>query len=673
MRSRNVLSPIRFASLFVVLAVTLTACTVTTSSTTQPNAPPSTGNEPGNAPQVVLASNALVVFDACDTFLDYVISHAVDMVGPYGLDDPSIYPWFGGALRTLDEAAVVTEFAAGDSSVPNFSNTNVQVIGVDEPDIVKTDGRRIVILSEGNLIIADVTGDEPEVTGRLNVGDHSIQSMFLSGDRVLMFGSQWSTFQPVVESDAEFAPVYQTPTIQIIEVDISDDPEIVRTMTIDGRFLSGRMVGDSVRLVMTSGPVGFEWAYPSGSGLRAERKAVEENQEIIRNSEPDNWIPYYVVTDADGDVTNEGILFDCERASHPEEFSGLNMLSVLTIDLGDGLDLVDSTGVLANGDTIYASPDSLYVATQNWQTWQWARSGIEEDEPDGITTDIHKFDISDTETTTYIASGVVDGYLLNQFAMDEYEGMLRVASTTSPSWWGGGFESESMVTVLRDIGGELVEIGQVDGLGKTEQIYSVRFMGDVAYVVTFRQTDPLYTVDLSDPRSPVVAGELKILGYSAYLHPLGNGLLMGVGQDATDTGRVQGTQVSIFDVSDISNPVRVDQHTLAKGSNSAIEYDHHAFLYWDETGLAMIPVQQYTWDNESESAWFGAVALRVEDDGVLKEVSRVVHPGGDDKSWDWRAQIQRSIVIGDSVYTLSSKGIMKSSLDTLSEEAWLDF
>jgi len=164
MSSRNVLSPMRFASLFVVLAVTLTACTVTTSSTTKPNTPPSTGNQPGNGLQVVLASNALVVFDACDTFLDYVVSHAVDMVGPYGLDDPSTYPWLGGALRTLDDAAVVTELAAGDGSVPNYSDTNVQVIGVDEPDIVKTDGRRIVILSEGNLIIADVTGDEPSTS-----------------------------------------------------------------------------------------------------------------------------------------------------------------------------------------------------------------------------------------------------------------------------------------------------------------------------------------------------------------------------------------------------------------------------------------------------------------------------------------------------------------------------
>ena len=347
------------------------------------------------------------------------------------------------------------------------------------------------------------------------------------------------------------------------------------------------------------------------------------------------------------------------------------MLSVLTIDISNGLDMSDSMGVLANGDTIYASPTSLYVATQNWQTWQWARIG-DGDEPDAVTTDIHKFDISDPARTEYMASGFVDGYLLNQFAMDEHDGLLRVASTTQPAWWGGGGESESLISILRDRDGELVKIGRVDGLGVTEQIYSVRFMGDVGYVVTFRQTDPLYTLDLSDPNNPQVVGELKILGYSAYLHPLGDGLLMGVGQDATETGRVQGTQVSVFDVSDPSDPERVDTYTLSEGSNSSVEYDHHAFLYWEPTGLAMVPVQQYNWDGEKESAWLGAVALRVEDDGDLREIERITHPGGVDQ-WDWRAQIQRSIVIGDSVYTVSAKGLMKSDLGDLDEVAWLDF
>jgi uncharacterized secreted protein with C-terminal beta-propeller domain len=635
-------------------------------------------------PQVVLASNALVPFDACDPFLDYVISHAVDLVGPYGLDDPFFGGWFN-AENEADRAATATTAAAeratdlGGQPAPaagadvDYSGTNVQVLGVDEPDMVKTDGRRIVVLSEGTLIVADVTGPEPEEIGRLQVGDLSVQSLFLSGDTVLLLGSAWMPVLPLIEGDTRIAPIPDSPMVQLIEVDISDEPEIVRTMNVDGQFVSGRMVGDTVRLVLSSRPVGFEWSYPSGSGLQAEREAVAKNREIIEHSTAENWIPYYVVTDDDGVVISEGTLFDCDRANHPEEFSGLDMLSVVTIDVGAGLDVIDATGVLATGDTVYASTDNLYVATQNWQTWQWARGGVVEDRPDEVMTEIHKFDISRDEVTNYLASGRVEGYLLNQFAMDEHNGLLRVASTTTPNWWGSGFDSESMVTVLEEDSGELVEIGIVDGLGETEQIYSVRFMGDVAYVVTFRQTDPLYTIDLSVPESPKVAGELKILGYSAYLHPIGDGLVMGIGQDATDTGQTKGTQVSVFDVSDLSQPRRVDQFTLSEGSSSQVEYDHHAFLYWGETGLAMVPVQQWSWDGKSESAFFGAVGLTVDEDGDLREVRRLVHPGGDDKVGDYRAQIVRSVVVGESVYTVSAKGIMMSDLDSLQEESWLGF
>jgi uncharacterized secreted protein with C-terminal beta-propeller domain len=224
--------------------------------------------------------------------------------------------------------------------------------------------------------------------------------------------------------------------------------------------------------------------------------------------------------------------------------------------------------------------------------------------------------------------------------------------------------------MLREIGDGLVRVGMIDGLGKTEQIYSVRFMGDVAYVVTFRQTDPLYTVDLSDPRSPRLLGELKIPGYSAYLHPVADGRLLGIGQDATDEGMVQGSQVSLFDVSDLANPVRLDTHTLSEGTTSQVEYDHHAFLYWE--GLAMIPVQQWNWDGETEEVFVGAVGVAVQGDDLV-EVARLTHPGGDGKDWDWRAQIMRSVAIGDSLYTVSPKGILKSALDTLDEQAWLGF
>lgn len=659
----------RIGSLVGVLALTVVACAAPAGDGVETTEPPGRVGRIGDSGRAVALQgrHALVAFDSCEPFLDYVISQAIDLVGPYGLGDPRVYPVF-----LEDRAALAAEDTAGADGESSFSGTNVQVLGVDEPDIVKTDGKRIVVLSEGRLIVADVTGAEPEIIGEMTVGEFSVQNLFLSGDTVLMFGSTWTAY-PLFATDAEFAPNYQAPTLQIIEVDITGDPEIVRKMSIDGSFVSGRMIGDSVRLVVSSGPVGFEWSYPKGSGLRAERRAIEENQEILRNSTEENWIPYYLTTDSEGRVVDEGILFGCDRATHPEEFSGLNMLSVVTIDIADGLDVVDSTGVLANGDTVYASADNLYVATQNWQTWNWRLTDAAGDRVDEVTTDIHKFDISRPDFTDYVATGRVQGYLLNQFAMDENEGLLRVASTSQPSWWGGGFDTESMITILDEDDGELVEIGHVDGLGETEQIYSVRFMGDIAYVVTFRQTDPLYTVDLSDPTHPEVVGELKILGYSAYLHPLREGLLLGVGQDATDAGRVRGTQVSVFDVSDPSDPVRIDAFTLSEGSSSEAEYNHHAFLYWEETGLVVIPVQQWRWDGKNESGFFGAIGLNVDDDGDLREVSRVVHPGGDDDGWDWQAQIQRSIVIGDSIYTVSAKGMMKSDLGSLQEIDWLEF
>lgn len=664
----------RVTALLAALAMVVTACTLNVTTETSPSSSSRVVDSRGR-PQAIQAAFALDTFGACEGFLDYVISHAVDLVGPYGLENPVWGPWPVDDMAMMDGDAAAEESASPGRS-QDFSGTNVQIEGVDEPDMVKTDGERIVVISEGSLIVVDVTGDEPRETGRLRLDNLAVQSLFLSGDTVLLFGSSWLSHPvPFLERDvAEFAPVPQSSTVQLIEVDISSDPEIVRTMSIDGSFVSGRMVGDTVRLVMTSGPVGFEWSYPSGSGLRAEREAIEENREIIRNSTEENWIPYYLISDSDGDVIDEGILFDCARARHPEEFSGLNMLSVMTIDLGGGLEVVDATGVLATGSTVYSSPDNLYVATQGWQAWQWARNEARDDRPESVTTEIHKFDISDPTATEYVATGQVEGFLLNQFALDEHEELLRVASTTSPTWWGSGFESESMVTVLQDVNGELVRVGRVDGLGETEQIYSVRFMGDVGYVVTFRQTDPLYTLDLSDPTDPRVVGELKILGYSAYLHPLGGDLLIGVGQDATEQGRIQGTQVSIFDVSDPADPERVDTYTLSEGSNSQVEYDHHAFLYWDPARLAMIPVQQWRWDDKDEEVFFGAVGLRVSERGDLAEVEKVVHPGGTgEKDWDWRAQIFRSIVIGDSVYTVSAKGIMKSDIDVLQETAWLDF
>jgi hypothetical protein len=214
-----------------------------------------------------------------------------------------------------------------------------------------------------------------------------------------------------------------------------------------------------------------------------------------------------------------------------------------------------------------------------------------------------------------------------------------------------------MVSTLAERSGTLVSLGRVGGLGKGERVYAVRFAGDVGYVVTFRQVDPLYTLDLSVPSRPIVLGELKIRGYSAYLHPVGDGLVLGIGQDATDEGRVLGVQASLFDVSDLRRPRRLDAFSLGQ-SGSAAEHDHHAFLWWPRTRLAVVPVSTY-----DDRPFAGAIGLRV-GRAAISEAGRVSHPApvaprGDGAS---HSPILRSLVVGDALYTVSDAGVKASSL-----------
>jgi uncharacterized secreted protein with C-terminal beta-propeller domain len=287
--------------------------------------------------------------------------------------------------------------------------------------------------------------------------------------------------------------------------------------------------------------------------------------------------------------------------------------------------------------------------------------------PEDLTTAIHRFDVSDPDRTVYRSSGEVPGFLLSQWAMSEDKGVLRIASTSQPSWWGPNTAnpSESFVTVLDDKGsGALAKVGQVGGLGKGEQIHAVRFIGDLGYVVTFRQTDPLYVIDLSDPAKPRVAGELKIRGYSAYLHPVGDGLLLGVGQDATEEGRRLGAQVSLFDVSDPANPRRLQAHPLGSDSSTQTEWDHHAFLWWPQSDLAVIPLERYSDTNP----FLGAVGLKVTRDGI-GEAGRLRHPAPN----EWMGRITRSVVVGDLLFTVSDAGVEASRLSDLRDVAWVAF
>jgi hypothetical protein len=321
---------------------------------------------------------------------------------------------------------------------------------------------------------------------------------------------------------------------------------------------------------------------------------------------------------------------------------------------------------MTDAQTVYGATGHLYVATQRWIDPQIGASDLPT-----TRTLIHRFDVSDPDRTTYEASGEVPGYLLNQYSLSEQGGDLRVASTADPVWWQGRQQgsSQSQVTVLRRDGATLAAVGRVAGLGQGQRIYSVRFIGDVGYVVTFRQVDPLYTIDLSNASAPKVLGELELLGYSAYLHPIADDLLLGVGQDATPEGRTKGVQVSLFGVGDPAHPKLLAQHALGTASSSQVEFDSHAFLYWAPRQLVVLPVQVYGDDPGASSPGFsGAVALTVAASGIA-EAGRIAH----DPIGGYVPTISRSIVIGDQLLTVSDGGVMASALDGFGRTGWVAF
>jgi uncharacterized secreted protein with C-terminal beta-propeller domain len=625
----------------IAIAMLVSACSgVSTVGTTTPG----------------LFGASLQTFSQCDDLLAYYVAHAVDLVGPYGLPGYGYGPMLEDVAfaPTTTAAAAMTTAAQGEGG---YSGTNLQVEGVDEADIVKTDGDRIFMIVDGVLRVALARPGGVEMAGKLQLNGWWPSQMLLFGDRLLLIGQSWGTSPIPMET---FAPVPSSAVTRIVGVDVSDPyaPRIDRTLQLDGTYVDSRLVDGVARVAITSNPVGFDWAYPEGSGLRAEQTATQKNREIIRQSTLDNWLPYYVLTDERSGQSSDGRLLDCNAVMVPREFSGLDTLSILTFDLTSGIDEWASAGVVASGSTLYATADHVYVATQRWVDWGVLPEADARSESNGFHTQIHLFDTSEPGNPRYIASGEVDGFLLNQFAMDEYQGILRVASSTAPSGWWWSNQSQSLVSVLRPEGDQLALIGRVDGLGAGEQLHSVRFVDGTGYVVTFRQTDPLYTIDLSDPARPVVAGELKLLGYSAYLHPIGDHLLLGLGQDASQSGRINGTQLSLFDVSDPARPTRVDVVSMHGGSSLA-ESDHHAFTFWN--GLVLAPYE--SWDEEGYES--GVIAVRVSGDRLTFE--DVLHATPNVNTTDPWAQVAlRTLVIGDTIYTVTQNGIAVHDFHTLS-------
>jgi uncharacterized secreted protein with C-terminal beta-propeller domain len=603
----------------------------------------------------------------CDSLLDHLRDEAAARVGPYGLNGSGGIVMFdamgstAGVRAPAPTAAVESKATSGDVATDqSFSNTNVQEVGIDEPDLVKTDGSRILVVANGAFHVVDLKGAAPALVGTIDLGDDNFQpsEILVSGNRVLVFGTAGGFRKGLIAPNARVGGIVgdiapdsfgrQSSTITELDLSVQTAPRVVKRLEVEGDYLTARQIGSVARVVVRSYPQELPFVYPQNQS--GEARAKELNQQTVRESKLEDWLPLYRLVDASGKQLQEGQLAQCTNVEMPTEFAGFGTLSVLTFDLAKTIGNGDAVSILSNGDTVYASDKNLYVATTSY---------IEPDEQQTkdfsaeYSTSIHSFDISGSKPAAYNASGTVPGHLLNQFSMSEYDGHLR-AATTNGAPWGAG--TDSTITVLQRDGDRLDRVGQVSGMGKGERIYSVRYVDATAYVVTFRQTDPFYTVDLSNPTAPHVVGELKIPGYSGYLHPIGTKYVLGIGQDANAQGRVSGTKVSLFDVTDLANPTEIATWKQAN-SNTQAEYDHHAFLYWDERKIAVLPV----FANNGTSA---AVILSIDPQKGITEVGRISQPQS--------SPIVRSLVAADQLWTVSTDRLQANSFTNLAVTTRID-
>jgi hypothetical protein len=651
----------------------------------------------------------LTAFDSCSAFVDYVRDQAADAVTPFGLGrDGRMWPTeasAGAVPTTAAGAATTAAGAANDSaSAPTAagaggsSTTNTQEAGVDEGDLTENDGRRVFAVVDGRLRVVDV------VAGK-EVGDATLppgsQQLLLDGDRLAVITGAAGGAVPVavpasssgvITDGGIVGPGNRGETVVSLYDVSTDQPRLLTRTHLEGAPVAARAVAGRAQVVVRS-TLGdrLPFVVPATGSDRDTQLALDENRQVVLAASAADWLPRAYTDAAAGGPSAStpstpsapAPALSCDAIARPSSPSGLGIVWVADVDLtGAATTVTGSAGVVATGETVYASASTLYVATTVVDDASADGGSTRPAQPEAPRTAVHAFDLAAAGGAAYEASGAVPGVVLDKFALSESDGTLRIATTRTDG--GFGRTSETGVHVLRRDGGQLDEIGSIGGLGRGERVYAVRYVGALGYVVTFRQTDPLYVLDFSDPAHPTLQGELKIPGYSAYLQGIGDGRLLGVGQDATAQGRRTGAQLALFDVHDPADPQR--GATLPLGDWTAAEGDHHAVLWWPATGQVMVPAQEA---RDMAQPWSGLVVAKV-DGSTLSEQGRISHtvatpngpvppttvPGGaTGPAAPARATIpiERALVVDGRLVTVSSAGVLVSDLASLQPGPWIPF
>ncbi|PKQ28191.1 MAG: hypothetical protein CVT63_04110 [Candidatus Anoxymicrobium japonicum] len=557
---------------------------------------------------------------------------------------------------------------AGISGALEHSSTNVQVEGVDEADIVKNDGRYIYAISgKSVVIVAAHPAEKASVVSRIESDkDIELSELFVLRDRLVVIGASHSSPEPLLEKDVS-RPRGNTAFVRVYDISDREKPGLIRNVEYEGAYSTSRMIGSNVHVVLT--------AYPY----------VTYDQ---KNITPSDIIPRY--RDVAGGGKDEafapiGDYKDIEVVD-PESFT--SFLSVVSISLENGSARLNKRTIAGHSDNVYASLKNLYVASGgNWLYDGLRYPHAQQDEQ----TTIYKFKF-DGPGTKFLGAGEVPGTILNQFSMDETKGYFRIATTCGRV----SREGSSSTNNVYVLGPDMKITGRLEGLARGESIYSVRFMGDRAYLVTFKKVDPLFVLDMTNPNKPTVLGALKIPGYSDYLHPYDETHVIGLGKNTVEASPeeggnfawYQGLKLAIFDVTDVANPTEMHKVEIGdRGTDSYALYDHKAFLFDRAKNLLVLPVllAELTPDKKAapgrhasdygDYTFQGAYAYDVSLTSGFELKGRVTHLDNAAELtqnygyYDSAQSVKRSLWIEKNLYTVSESKIKVNRLDDLTEVA----
>lgn len=538
-----------------------------------------------------------------------------------------------------EEAAQQAPQEAGASQ--DHSDTNVQVEGVQEGDIIKNDGKYIYIKTGEKLKIIDSNPLNPKIVSTVNVPENtSISEIYISGNKLVVIGQNnyyyimkeyEKSAVPAEDKTVDYImpPRYYDDRTNVLVYDISnvEKPVLQRELLLDGNYLSGREINGYLYMVTTR-----------YLNIYYDRQDVS--------------LPYYTNV-----LKNEKHEFTYDDIKYFPNYIDSRYMYTAGINLNDSSVEPDVDVYLGGSDTIYVSEGSLYAAVADY-SYDYNIKQTELYSPGYSTsTVVYKYEL-EKGNIKVATQGEVPGTIINQFSMDEHEGMLRIATTTGEVW---NETSKNNMYILDE---NLKLKGKLEGLAPGERIYSTRFAGDRVYMVTFRQVDPLYVIDASDPSNPRAAGMLKIPGYSTYLHIVDEKHILGFGYDTkvSEWGGIVngGFKMSLFDVSDIKNPKETFTEVIGEqGTYSELLYNHKALMFSLNKGIMAFPINSTAENYKTD--FNGAYVYNVSLDNISYK-TKISHMDSDNYLYGY--EVKRIIYIGDFIYTFSENEMQIHSITT---------